>query len=234
MISDEQFLAKLPAYSAEDLQEISRSLDRERYPERFRALQAELEIRSKGGDLPSQPAHAARLGPFPYVVSCFSFIPLLGVLIGLLSIVYGATKWNRGGGWLVAIGSAGIGFTILLYGGLFYYANNPSSGPLKRPSEDLSRQGMVEIIRSVELHKVAHGRYPDSLPEITGLGAAFAHDPIGGILHPGGRRYAYRNLDSIYWLFSKGHDGIEGTSDDIFPDSGQIIGKVGLRLPPRH
>jgi hypothetical protein len=61
------------------------------------------------------------LGCFPFVIGGLSFIPLLGVLFGLIAIVWGLSAWRGGGKKLALVGAAGIGFTILVYGALFYF-----------------------------------------------------------------------------------------------------------------
>ncbi|HJT25034.1 MAG TPA: hypothetical protein VJ873_10680, partial [bacterium] len=57
-----------------------------------------------------------------YVLGFCSFIPLMGVLLGIISIVFGALKFKSGGWKVVLLGVGGILFTIVLYGTLFLVA----------------------------------------------------------------------------------------------------------------
>jgi len=62
-----------------------------------------------------------KLGTAAYVVGGMSFIPLIGVLFGFAAIAWGLATKKLGGKRLAAIGGAGIAFTLVLYGALFYF-----------------------------------------------------------------------------------------------------------------
>ena len=49
-----------------------------------------------------------KLGVFPYVVGGISYIPLIGVPIGIITIIYGLITRKRGGKILALIGAGGI------------------------------------------------------------------------------------------------------------------------------
>ena len=73
----------------------------------------------RGGHLkmPSSPERmneAKSLGTFPFVLGGLSFIPLIGVLFGLLAIGWGLINRRRGGKKIALIGAGGIAFTIIL------------------------------------------------------------------------------------------------------------------------
>ena len=57
-----------------------------------------------------------KVGCLSYVIAVFSFIPLIGVLFGLIAIIWGIVNRNKRG-WqiVVALGSVGIIITIVLY-----------------------------------------------------------------------------------------------------------------------
>lgn len=57
-------------------------------------------------------------GCLPYAIGGASFIPLLGVLFGLVAIVWGIAQRAR---LLVVLGTCGILFSVLVYGALFYF-----------------------------------------------------------------------------------------------------------------
>src|SRR5690606_32660479 len=52
------------------------------------------------------------------LIAIFSFIPLLGVLFGIISIILGFTKKLR---ILIFAGIGGILFTVIIYVSLFYF-----------------------------------------------------------------------------------------------------------------
>ncbi len=69
----------------------------------------------------AMPVKNEKLGAFPFVIGGLSFIPLVGVLFGVAAIVWGLCTSRAGGRKLIILGGAGISFTVLLYGGLFYF-----------------------------------------------------------------------------------------------------------------
>ena len=67
------------------------------------------------------------IGRLGYVLGGASFIPLLGLPLGLIAIIWGVTKWKQKGWHLIALGLGGIIFTASLcscvgyaYSSLFY------------------------------------------------------------------------------------------------------------------
>src|SRR5208283_1587576 len=62
-----------------------------------------------------------KLVGFPYVIGGLSFIPVIGVLFGIIAIIWGLVTKKLGGKKLALIGTAGIAFTVVLYSGLFYF-----------------------------------------------------------------------------------------------------------------
>jgi hypothetical protein len=67
------------------------------------------------------------LGYLAYVVGGMSFFPLLGVAFGLIAIVWGLAARRRGGAKLAIVGAAGIAFTFIIYGALFYSASSSAA-----------------------------------------------------------------------------------------------------------
>jgi hypothetical protein len=61
------------------------------------------------------------LGTFPFVLGGMSFIPLVGVLFGLIAITWGLITWRSGGRKLAILSVCGIACSVILYSGLFYF-----------------------------------------------------------------------------------------------------------------
>ena len=61
------------------------------------------------------------LGALPFVIAGLSFIPMIGIPFGIFAIVWGLITQRARGKMLALIGAAGIIFSILLYGALFYF-----------------------------------------------------------------------------------------------------------------
>ena len=72
----------------------------------------------------SNGAHR-QLVAFPFVLVGLSFIPLLGVLFGLITIGWGLSTNKRGGKKLALVGASGIGFTVIFYGLFSFPFNSP-------------------------------------------------------------------------------------------------------------
>jgi hypothetical protein len=49
-----------------------------------------------------------KLGAFPYVIGGLSFIPMLGVLFGVIAIIWGLVTKKLGGKKLAIVGACGI------------------------------------------------------------------------------------------------------------------------------
>src|SRR5215469_1981759 len=69
----------------------------------------------------SEARKEEKLGAGAYVLAGMSFIPLIGVVFGLIAIGRGIFTGRKGGKLLALIGAGGICFTIILYGSLFYF-----------------------------------------------------------------------------------------------------------------
>jgi hypothetical protein len=86
----------------------------------------------------------------------------------------------------------------------------------------LVQNGLVEIVKSIEIFKVRNHAYPDSLPEL------LAYEPQLSLTEPlTGRSFYYKKIGAKYALFSAGPDTLPGTPDDIyplinFPDSSRV------------
>jgi hypothetical protein len=75
-----------------------------------------------GATPPALPA--TQRPPLPggyYAFGCASFVPLLGIFVGVTAIVIGLTSRKKGGKVLALLGAGGIAFSVILYGSLFYF-----------------------------------------------------------------------------------------------------------------
>lgn len=105
----------------------------------------------------------ARIGAGAYVVAGLSFIPLIGVLFGLVAIIWGVAS-RRGGGKLAAlIGALGITVTLVIYGLLFYFGFAQRGGVYDNLRTTMAQSCLDSTVKSIEFYKQANGGYPESL-----------------------------------------------------------------------
>jgi hypothetical protein len=182
------------------------------------------------------------LGCAPYAIGGFSFIPLLGVPLGLFAIVWGLIKLKHGG-WKVAIlGAMGISFTIALYGTIFYQGFVKRDGIFAGPRRQMAEQMLVSVIKEVEFYKLQNGEYPQSLKDVEPKGKpqglVSIYDPSQvwlGNKAPTLFYYELTDGGANYYLFSVGSDGMPFTEDDVYPalDKTQMK-SVGYIRPANH
>ncbi len=176
------------------------------------------------------------LGCFPYIIACLSFIPLLGVPVGIIMIIYGLIKWSQSGGKLALIGLGGICFTIVLYGTLFYNLFKKDGGMFEDLKTQMAQSNLLLAIKELEYYKVQHGSYPEKLSELR-QGKPTINQPL--LREP---YFEFGNMDlpyfcyelinegNNYYLYSRGPDQIKDTTDDVFPLVSQgEAEKIGYR-----
>jgi hypothetical protein len=180
------------------------------------------------------PTSQKPLGCIPYAIGGASFIPLVGVLFGVIAIIWGIARRARA---LIVLGSCGILFTIIAYGALFYFGLFQRGGIYDMLRSQLAVAALDSAVKDLEFYKLQHGRYPAALSEVEPKPKTRINnfiDPTsmqrGGALN--GR--FYYELDSsgaFYYLRSVGPDGIPFTRDDILPTLSEDERKnTGLRL----
>ena len=143
-----------------------------------------------------------------YVFGGLSFIPGIGIIFGIIAIVIGAIKRDTK---VITIGAGGIAFSVVLYGGLFYFGFVATFGPYASLKIGLASQIIRTDAGQIALYKQQHGQFPRTLADMpTGRDATFvAFDPW---LKP----LAYKlNADGTFELRSAGPDGEFNTADDI-------------------
>lgn len=177
-----------------------------------------------------------KLGIFPFVIGGMSFIPLLGVLFGIIAIIWGLATKKFGGKRLAVIGLGGISFTILIYSALFYFGFAQRGGVYDDLRVKLAQSTLNSLVPSIEFYRTQNGKYPESLKilqdSLPKNGFVTVFDP--SVVEFGGKpRYFFyeRVGDDHYYLRGFGADGKPFTGDDIVPQIELQPGsKIGLLL----
>lgn len=178
------------------------------------------------------------VGCFGVAIAVCSFIPLIGVPIGIISAIWGFFKWNSGGKKLVGLGVAGVLFTVGLYTYLFFMAQQTFSDP--KIQAQIVKPQLVALIKSIEYFKIQNERYPETLQELRekSKDPIFIEDPSGvqfQFQKTEPRLYYYEigETGDFYYLLSVGKDNLPFTADDILPDvSESEMGNIGYRVKP--
>ncbi|WP_426689810.1 type II secretion system protein GspG [Rhodanobacter ginsengiterrae] len=191
-----------------------------------------------GGSLPPELPAASRpsLPGGYYAFGCASFIPLLGVVIGIIAIIIGMTSRKKGGRVLALIGVGGMAFSVILYGSLFYFGFVQRGGVYDGLRAQLAHSTIDALVPQVEFYRLQHGVYPPSLDALrkasAGQAMPMTTDPSTTIPRP---FYYERVGDDHYYLRGVGPDGKAFTADDLVPDvavpDGSRIGLLKQTLP---
>jgi hypothetical protein len=181
-----------------------------------------------------------KLGVFPYVIGGASFIPGIGVLFGVVAIVWGLVTNKRGGRKLAIVGGCGVAFSVVLYGALFYFGFYHRGGVYDDLRAQLSQSTISELVLAIEFYKAQNGQYPASLEELKGSlpkdSMVMIADPAAMNSETEYTNYYYERIDSShYYLLGRGADRIPFTQDDIVPDVVQKPGsQIGFVVKPRE
>lgn len=165
-----------------------------------------------------------------------SFIPLLGVPMGLAAIVVGLATRRPGGRRVAWTGAAGIAFSVLLYGGLFYFGFVQRGGVYDHLRARLAQEQLNDLVPRIEFYRLQHGRYPEDLDALRGEGGGLNPVMIMDPSTVSPRAFFYRRVgDGHYYLRGLGPDGEPFTADDIVPTVAPAGGsRIGLLPdPPR-
>jgi hypothetical protein len=151
-----------------------------------------------------------------------SFIPLIGILFGLVAIVWGLVTKKAGGKKLALIGVCGILLTIALYSALFYFGFVQRGGVYDDLRAKLSETTITSLVQSIEFYKTQNGKYPESLEvlqkSLPKNSMVFVFDPTDVKMGGKPRYYYYQLIDSEhYYLLGVGPDGQPFTADDVLP-----------------
>jgi hypothetical protein len=185
---------------------------------------------------PALPAAARPLLPGGYYAfGCASFVPLLGIFIGVIAIAIGLTSRKKGGKVLALMGAGGIAFSVLLYGSLFYFGFVQRGGVYDGLRAQMAQSTIDTLVPQIEFYRLQHGTYPASLDalrkEASGQSMLMTFDPSTIIPRP---FYYERVGDDHYYLRGVGPDGKAFTADDLIPtvdtSTGGRIGLLKQRL----
>ena len=175
-----------------------------------------------------------KLGTFPYIIGGLSYIPLIGIIFGLIAVIWGLSTKKMGGKKLMFIGLGGILFTVLIYGSLFYFAFAKRGGVYDELREKLANSTINQVVPVIEFYKLQNGHYPqtlktlkESLPKDS---MVFLIDPMD-IPMKTPRFFYYELIDQKnYYLLGVGNDNQPFTSDDILPAVQMEGTNIGLRI----
>jgi hypothetical protein len=176
-----------------------------------------------------------RLGCFPFVIGGLSFVPLVGVLFGLAAIVWGLIARKRGGGKLALVGAAGIAFSVILYGGFFYFGFIQRGGIYDELRTKLAQNNLNALVMSVEFYKLGHGEYPDTLDTLKAslkkgsVETIYVTDPRIGASGQADQLFYYKRVDADhYYLRGVAPDGKPFSPGALVPEVNISSGKIGL------
>jgi hypothetical protein len=176
---------------------------------------------------------AGKLQSGAFVLGGLSFIPLLGVPLGIAVIIWGLVTKKIGAKKLALIGLGGILSSVLLYGGLFYFGFVQRGGIYDSLRVRLAQSMLTSLVPAIEYYKIQHGGYPLDLDT---LRKSLPKDSFISVSDPTDVRqpknfYYERVGNDHYYLRSVGPDGEPFTADDILPEIDQATSKnLGLLL----
>jgi hypothetical protein len=155
------------------------------------------------------------------VLGIISLIPLAGVLLGILSIIFGIVSLGsikkqqiRGRGFAITgiiLGILGILFTIVAYGALFYFGFLADYGPFAEMRPQMDKLILTENAGALELYKNKYGKYPQTLEEASKANYSISSMDSKLSLFC----YSVAQDGLSYEMKSTGKDKVCGTSDDI-------------------
>lgn len=145
-----------------------------------------------------------------WIFGGLSFIPLLGILFGIITIIIGVVKKVRG---QVFLGIAGILFTIILYSSLSYFGFVKKTGIYADMKVKLTSQLINTTAGQIALYKKQHNELPTKISDLgtpSQSNMFFTVDPwMTEIL------YTLKNNEA-FELKSAGPDKKFETEDDIY------------------
>ncbi len=176
-----------------------------------------------------------RLRPGAFVLGGLSFIPLIGVPLGVVAIAWGLLTKKMGGKKLALIGLGGILCSVFLYGSLFYFGFIQRGGIYDMLRAQLAQSTLSSLVPAIEVYKIQHGAYPASLDELRKSlpkdTFTFVFDPTDVRLGEPRAFYYERVGADHYYLRAVGPDGKPFTDDDILPKVDPAnADKLGLLL----
>ncbi len=162
---------------------------------------------------------------FFYILSLLSFLPVIGVIIGVILLVIVYTE---------KFGNRKILNTILIFGILssfaFYYFISKTYiwGNIYHHTTVVeSTKKATNLVNKIEVYKKKYGHFPNNLTALNDNENTI--DPIQIINESENPQFYYQLKNDGYYLFSIGFDKIPFTSDDVFPNiKCKNKGEIGL------
>jgi hypothetical protein len=179
---------------------------------------------------PDAAHDCGKLGTFPFVLAGLSFIPMFGVLFGLITVCWGLISKRAGGRKLALIGASGVGFTILLYGGLFYFGFMQRGGVYDDLRAKMAQNNLNTLVKEIEFYRLSKGEYPDTLDDLKkslpreSTDTIFTIDPRIINKNSVASNFYYLKVDS-------GHYYLRGVAPDGKPFSPGALVPVVSRSP---
>lgn len=144
-----------------------------------------------------------------WVFGGLSFIPSIGVLFGVIAIIIGAKKKNKG---QIFLGITGILVTVILYGSLYYFGFVAKTGPYADLKIQLASQIINTDAGQILVYKNKNGKLPTKLSDLGTPSQANFFSTID----PWMTEIIYSvKSDGTFELISAGPDKILSTADDI-------------------
>ena len=139
-----------------------------------------------------------------WIFGGLSFIPLAGVLFGLIAIVIGLTKKSKG---VVFLGLGGILVTVAIFGGFYYLSSLPKTGVVKIAVKFINEDADI-----ISLYKQQNGKLPAKLSDLGNVSPENGFFPVD----PWGTEIFYSTKGTNQFeLRSAGPDKVFNTEDDI-------------------
>ena len=159
------------------------------------------------------------------ILSGLSFIPLIGVFFGLISIVISLFDFKRFK-LLFILGLSGIIFTIVIYSTLNYFGFQKRGGTYDELRVQMNHYLLKEIDKEIITYKCKYGTYPNELRDLLKENSnLILKDPIIAVVknYKGDSLFFYKLTPDSYQLFSIGYDGQPFTKDDISPNDSTVL-----------
>lgn len=166
-----------------------------------------------------------------YVITGLSFIPIIGLWIGLVLLILGIVSYKDK--ILIIVNSLGVLFSVGIISLIVYQM--PWKSVMRAPLMGIVKVNLDMLAKDIEYYKEQHGNYPDNLREVLDydetaniLDPLSMPDPLSGTK----QEFQYQSEYGTYLLYSVGIDSIANTDDDIYPNKHPLETPPNEPLPP--
>lgn len=170
-------------------------------------------------------AEHKKIGCGFYILASLSFIPLIGIIFAIISIVIGFIYRKKGGFKIMSIGVCGLLLTAITYGTLLYFGFIKKDGLYDDLRNELAQSQLMEIAQMIDYYYDKNGHMPKNL-EV--LKQEYPNEPlmiqdvtIISIDQKDRKNYYYEIMDDekSFLLFAYGRDNTPFTKDDVEPSA---------------